>query len=266
MVLTHAHLDHCGLLPRLVPRDTRAVLRSRGRSSCAAWSSPTQGGSRKRTQAANKYGYYKHTPAHRWFTENDAQRALTLLQPAVTARRSTWARNSRSSSPAATCSARPTSAAQTAADILFRRATRSFGRPCCRIRTRSIMPTCCRQSRLRRPAAPARRRRRAAGRGDRTPSIRRGKVIIRRSRSGARGGPLLGEAARGKRAASRWCRSTWTARWRTRRSILRPAARRAGRRDETAAGAPAMFATSASPGPDRHRNRSRSPPRSCRRS
>ena len=71
---------------------------------------------------------------------------------------------------------------------------------------------------LRRSAAPGRRRRRAAGRGhpDHHRSARQGRSS-RRSRSAASRRSSTGSSGSRKRAASRSCRSTSTARWRTRR-------------------------------------------------
>jgi len=83
VVLTHAHLDHSGYLPRLVAQGfrgrifctpataelTRIVLEDAGRLQ------------EEDAERANRKGYTRHQPALPLFTEEDAARALTLLQP-----------------------------------------------------------------------------------------------------------------------------------------------------------------------------------------
>jgi metallo-beta-lactamase family protein len=83
VILTHAHLDHSGYLPRLVSQGfrgrifctpataelTRIVLEDAGRLQ------------EEDAERANRKGYTKHHPALPLFTEEDAARALTLLQP-----------------------------------------------------------------------------------------------------------------------------------------------------------------------------------------
>lgn len=83
VILTHAHLDHCGLLPRLVQQGfrgrifctpgtaqlTKIVLADAGRLQ------------EEDAERANRKGYTKHKPALPLFTESDAARAVTLLQP-----------------------------------------------------------------------------------------------------------------------------------------------------------------------------------------
>jgi metallo-beta-lactamase family protein len=83
IVLTHAHLDHVGYLPRLVADGFR------GRVFCTAG---TQELSRlvlpdaariqeEDARQANRHGYTKHSPALPLYSEADAFRALTQLQP-----------------------------------------------------------------------------------------------------------------------------------------------------------------------------------------
>lgn len=83
VILTHAHLDHCGLLPRLVQQGfrgrifctpgtaqlTKIVLADAGRLQ------------EEDAERANRKGYTKHKPALPLFTEADAARAVLLLQP-----------------------------------------------------------------------------------------------------------------------------------------------------------------------------------------
>ena len=83
IVLTHAHLDHCGYLPRLVMQGFR------GRVYCTAGTSdlcrivlPDSGRIQEEDAAnANRHGYSKHAPALPLYGEADAFRAVTLLQP-----------------------------------------------------------------------------------------------------------------------------------------------------------------------------------------
>ena len=83
VILTHAHLDHCGLLPRLVQQGfrgrifctqataelTKVVLADAGRLQ------------EEDAERANRKGYTRHKPALPLFTEEDAARAMTMLQP-----------------------------------------------------------------------------------------------------------------------------------------------------------------------------------------
>lgn len=84
VVLTHAHLDHCGYLPKLVAQGFR------GR----AWCTPGTAELARIVMAdaaklqeedaerANRKGYTRHQPAFPLFTVNDANRAMSILQPA----------------------------------------------------------------------------------------------------------------------------------------------------------------------------------------
>jgi metallo-beta-lactamase family protein len=83
VVLTHAHLDHVGYLPRLVAQGFR------GRVTCTAGTAdlcqlvlPDAGRIQEEdARQANRHGYSSHHPALPLYTESDAYRALTLLQP-----------------------------------------------------------------------------------------------------------------------------------------------------------------------------------------
>ena len=83
IVLTHAHLDHVGYLPRLVAQGfSGRVFCTPGTSDLCRLVLPDSG----RIQAedarqANKHGYTKHRPAMPLYDESDALRALTHLQP-----------------------------------------------------------------------------------------------------------------------------------------------------------------------------------------
>ncbi|HSC29017.1 MAG TPA: MBL fold metallo-hydrolase [Vicinamibacterales bacterium] len=83
IVLTHAHLDHCGYLPRLVSHGFK------GRVFCTAGTKdlcnivlPDSGRIQEEdAENANRGQYSKHRPALPLYTEADAFRALSLLQP-----------------------------------------------------------------------------------------------------------------------------------------------------------------------------------------
>ncbi len=83
IVLTHAHLDHCGYLPRLVSQGFR------GRIFCTAGTLdlcrivlPDAGRIQEEDAAnANRHGYSRHAPALPLYTETDAFRAISQLQP-----------------------------------------------------------------------------------------------------------------------------------------------------------------------------------------
>src|SRR6476620_9227288 len=82
VILTHAHLDHCGYLPRLVAHGlkgrifftaataylTRVVLADAAKLQ------------EEDAERANRKGYTRHQPALPLFTVQDAERAMTLLQ------------------------------------------------------------------------------------------------------------------------------------------------------------------------------------------
>jgi len=83
VVLTHAHLDHCGYLPRLVAQGFR------GRIFCTAGTLdlcrivlPDAGRIQEEdAENANRDGYTKHAPALPLYRETDAFRAISQLQP-----------------------------------------------------------------------------------------------------------------------------------------------------------------------------------------
>ena len=83
IVLTHAHLDHCGYLPRLVGQGFRGrVFCTPGTAELArivlADAAKIQ---EEDAERANRKGYTKHQPALPLFTSEDADRAMALLQP-----------------------------------------------------------------------------------------------------------------------------------------------------------------------------------------
>jgi metallo-beta-lactamase family protein len=83
VVLTHAHLDHCGFLPRLVNQGFRGRIFCTGGTAALARIVLADAGRLQEEDAerANRRRYTKHHPALPLFTSADAARALTLLQP-----------------------------------------------------------------------------------------------------------------------------------------------------------------------------------------
>ena len=83
VVLTHAHLDHCGYLPRLVAQGFRGrIFCTPGTQDLCRIVLPDSGRIQEEDAAsANRHSYSKHAPALPLYTEADAFRALTLLQP-----------------------------------------------------------------------------------------------------------------------------------------------------------------------------------------
>ena len=83
LVLTHAHLDHCGYIPRLVAQGFK------GRVFCTPATAELARVvlmdaahlQEEDAERANRKGYTRHQPALPLFTERDAARALELLQP-----------------------------------------------------------------------------------------------------------------------------------------------------------------------------------------
>jgi metallo-beta-lactamase family protein len=83
VVLTHAHLDHVGYLPRLVSQGYRGrVFCTAGTQDLTRLVLPDSARIQEEdARQANRHGYSKHNPALPLYTEVDAQRALTQLQP-----------------------------------------------------------------------------------------------------------------------------------------------------------------------------------------
>jgi metallo-beta-lactamase family protein len=83
VVLTHAHLDHVGYLPRLIAQGYRGrVFCTPGTKDLCQLVLPDAGRIQEEdARQANRHGYSKHHPALPLFAESDALRALTHLQP-----------------------------------------------------------------------------------------------------------------------------------------------------------------------------------------
>jgi metallo-beta-lactamase family protein len=83
VVLTHAHLDHVGYLPRLVARGFKGrVFCTSGTMDLCRLVLPDSARIQEEdARQANKHGYSRHDPALPLYTEVEAQRALTMLQP-----------------------------------------------------------------------------------------------------------------------------------------------------------------------------------------
>jgi metallo-beta-lactamase family protein len=83
VVLTHAHLDHCGYLPRLVAAGfRRRVFCTPGTKELCSLVLPDSAHLQEEdAREANRHGYTKHNPALPLYTSIDAARALDRLQP-----------------------------------------------------------------------------------------------------------------------------------------------------------------------------------------
>src|SRR5258708_22750331 len=83
IVLTHAHLDHCGYLPRLVAQGFRGrVFCTAGTQDLCRIVLPASAKLQEEDAAyANRHGFSKHKPALPLYRDVDAARALSQLQP-----------------------------------------------------------------------------------------------------------------------------------------------------------------------------------------
>src|SRR6185436_14617750 len=83
IILTRAHLDHCGLLPRLVAQGFRGRVFCTPATAELARIVMADAAHLQEEDAerANRKGYTKHRPALPLFTTEDADRAMAMLQP-----------------------------------------------------------------------------------------------------------------------------------------------------------------------------------------
>jgi len=83
VVLTHAHLDHCGYLPRLVAGGFRGrIFCTPGTKELCSLVLPDAAHIQEEdAREANRHRFTKHSPALPLYTSIDAARALTQLQP-----------------------------------------------------------------------------------------------------------------------------------------------------------------------------------------
>lgn len=82
VVLTHAHIDHTGGLPRLVSQGYKGPVFSTGgtRDLCGLLLPDSARIQEEEARYANKEGYSKHRPALPLYSEADANRALELFE------------------------------------------------------------------------------------------------------------------------------------------------------------------------------------------
>jgi metallo-beta-lactamase family protein len=83
VILTHAHLDHCGYLPRLVAGGFRGRIfcTPATKELCSVVLPDAAHIQEEDAREANRHGFSKHSPALPLYTSADAARALTQLQP-----------------------------------------------------------------------------------------------------------------------------------------------------------------------------------------
>jgi metallo-beta-lactamase family protein len=83
VVLTHAHLDHVGMLPRLVAQGFKGrIFCTPGTQDLCSLVLPDAGRlQEEEAERANRGGYSKHKPAKPLFTEDHAFQTLSRLQP-----------------------------------------------------------------------------------------------------------------------------------------------------------------------------------------
>src|SRR3989338_513833 len=83
VVLTHAHIDHSGYLPKLVKMGFRGeVFATSGSCDLLRLLLPDSAHlQEEEARYANRHGYSKHKPALPLYTVDDANEALGLLRP-----------------------------------------------------------------------------------------------------------------------------------------------------------------------------------------
>jgi metallo-beta-lactamase family protein len=85
VVLTHAHLDHCGYLPRLVRDGFRGPIFATPATIDVARLILLDSAflQEKDAELANRYGFSRHHPALPLYNREDAQRAIEAFRPAT---------------------------------------------------------------------------------------------------------------------------------------------------------------------------------------
>jgi metallo-beta-lactamase family protein len=83
VILTHAHLDHCGYLPRLVAQGFagRVFCTPGTRDLCTLVLPDAARIQEEDARDANRHNYSRHNPALPLYTSADADRALSRMQP-----------------------------------------------------------------------------------------------------------------------------------------------------------------------------------------
>ncbi len=83
VLLTHAHIDHCGYLPLLAKNGFRGPVycTKATRDLCGIMLPDSAHLQEQDADFANRRGFSKHKPALPLYTQDDAQLALTLLRP-----------------------------------------------------------------------------------------------------------------------------------------------------------------------------------------
>lgn len=83
VVLTHAHIDHCGYLPLLVKQGYRGRVYCSGatRELCAIVLPDSGRLQEEQAEYANQHDFSKHKPALPLYTQEDAERSLQFLTP-----------------------------------------------------------------------------------------------------------------------------------------------------------------------------------------
>ena len=83
VILTHAHIDHSGYLPRIVGKGYKGpIFATPGTCDLLGVMLPDAAHlQEEEARYANRKGYSKHSPALPLYTVEDAERSLTLLRP-----------------------------------------------------------------------------------------------------------------------------------------------------------------------------------------
>ena len=83
VVLTHAHIDHCGYLPLLVKRGFSGLVRCSEATYdlCRVMLPDSAHLQEEQAEHANRYGYARHAPALPLYNRADVDRALALFAP-----------------------------------------------------------------------------------------------------------------------------------------------------------------------------------------